>query len=240
MIQREELKDIRIEDMAFDYRSGVKVFDGVHLDLKKTPRVFISGRGEQGRSTLLKLIVGLENPTRGQVLMNNQNIADLSFEELAPFRLSIGYGFDMGGLINNRSLFDNLMLPIMYHNILPVSEAHERCRHFLQKFGLADVQDLRPASVTPSLRKSCLLARSLILKPNLLLLDDPDDHLDPRCRKTFIELIEEHRENHGLRFIVATSRNDTLAKDLDCQVFEIRNRQLLAESTHPVKKAVGL
>ena len=73
----------------------------------------------------MRLLAGLEQPTRGAYLINGKNVGEMSFEESLPYRLAIGYGYDYGGLIHNRTLKDNVLLPLIYHKLVSEKEAHE-------------------------------------------------------------------------------------------------------------------
>lgn len=119
-----------------------------------------------GKSTVLQLMAGLLQPQQGKYLINNENVAEMSFEEFLPYRLSIGYSFDYGGLINNRTIFENIILPLVYHKILPYEEARLQVDGLLKRFELEKFRNQRPAHIPGRVRKvACLLKKLWSLAP---------------------------------------------------------------------------
>src|SRR5690606_33550704 len=115
--------------------------------------IFVTGKPGGGQSTLLKLIAVLVQPQSGSFFINDHDTTEMSFEEFLPIRLKIGYSFDYGGLFANRTLRENLMLPLLYHKICSESEAAERAQAFAEEFFFSSQEHQRPAMVSGGLRK---------------------------------------------------------------------------------------
>src|SRR5262249_45055754 len=115
--------------------------------------------------------------------------------------------FNMGGLLNNRSMIDNLTLPLLYHNILPFSQAREFARSLLEKFRILKYSDHRPAAVSGSVRKATCVLRSLIMKPVMLLLDEPTEGLERKEVETLGHYITDSRRELGLKHVFVKSRD---------------------------------
>lgn len=135
--------------------------------------VWITGPSGVGKSTLLRTIAGLLPVQKGEFLINGEDVSQMSFEEFLPYRLNIGYSFDIGGLLSNRTMRENLELPLHYHNFLSRDEIKQHVENILNLFHITKYQNLRPFNVPGTVRKAICLARAFILSPQILLLDDP-------------------------------------------------------------------
>ncbi len=131
--QRSKVESVEFRNMAFAYDDDAQFFDDVNFSFPTETVVWIRGESGAGKSSLLKIMAGLEVPTYGKYMINGKDVGDMSFEEFLPYRLGIGFSFDIGGLINNRTLFDNLMLPIMYHDEMTFKEAQQWVTEILEQ-----------------------------------------------------------------------------------------------------------
>ena len=171
--------------------------------------VVIRSTPGSGSSTLLQILAGLQIPTSGSYLINGIPVEKMSFEEFLPFRLRIGYGFGMGGLISNRTLFENLILPLTYHKLCPQQEAINVVLTLMDRFKLMKYKDLRIAYVSPSHRKITILIRAIIMKPEVLLLDDPNIRVSTEIQQKYAELLREQINNGRLHTIFITSFDES-------------------------------
>ncbi len=201
------IKSLKLQNISFSYAGGEKLFENLTHDLPLDRSVNFIGEQGCGRSTLFKLLVGLKDPISGTVLFNDQPMSEMSFEEFLPFRLRIGYSFDLGGLLNNKTILENLTLPLLYHKLATESEANRKAMDLLEKFGVENNANLRPSSVPGRTRKAAIVARSLILNPELLVLDDPTTGLSAEGKSALKELIIEHQVQHNLRHIYYISED---------------------------------
>lgn len=204
-------------DLAAKY-----IFNNVSFEFPMLSNVLIEAPMGSGRSTLLKLLAGLVMPNMGEYWINDILISDLSFEEFLHIRLKIGYSFDYGGLLANQSLKNNLLIPILYHNQVDFIEAENRVQELISKFGLRGSEMQRPASVSGSLRKATVVARSFVMNPQMLLLDDPFVGLDDKQIESTLELISDHRRNRNLKHVYFTTRDKKYLHNIEYQTIELK------------------
>jgi ABC-type transporter Mla maintaining outer membrane lipid asymmetry ATPase subunit MlaF len=188
--------------------------------------IVIRGAQGTGSSTIMQLLAGLQSPTLGRYLINGLPVEKMSFEEFLPFRLRMGYGFGMGGLISNRSLFENLMLPLNYHKICPPQEAESRVFALMERFQLIKFKDLRIAYVSASLRKLTVLIRAIIMHPEILFLDDPNIRISPEAQQMYAELLRELINNGTLHTIFMASFDESFFSYFDYSNIYLDDRQL--------------
>lgn len=198
---------LEIRDLSHEFDTGKKIFDSLSCELPLNEIVFLDGQTGSGRSTLLKMIAALQIPIHGSVIINDQVVSEQTFEEFLPTRLKIGYSFEYAGLLSNRSLRDNLLLPILYHSLVSSGEAERRVDELTKIFGLAHVAHQRPFAVSGSQRKACVLARAFVMDPELVLLDEPFSGLNQSMIETFKDFIHLMRKNANLKHVFMTCQN---------------------------------
>lgn len=181
-----------------------------------------------GSSTVMQILAGLQTPTLGRYLINGVPVENMSFEEFLPFRLRMGYGFDMGGLISNRTLFENLVLPLNYHKICSPQEAERRVLVLMERFQLINFKDLRIAYVSASLRKMTVLIRSIIMEPDILFLDDPNIRISKEAQQMYAELLRELINNGTLHTIFMASFDESFFSYFDYITIYLEERQLFS------------
>jgi phospholipid/cholesterol/gamma-HCH transport system ATP-binding protein len=202
---------LQFSNLNFHYDVGTPLLIDVSSNLPENENVHIIGESGSGKSVFLKLLAGLLMPVSGEYFVNGQNVSEMSFEEFLPFRKRIGYSFDYGGLLANRTIKDNLLLPLQYHGEISATEAEERVEVMLHRFKLHTQRDRRPAAVSGSIRKTAIIARSLIQHPELLILDDPFIGLDREGVIVLLNTISDHRKFKGLKHVYFTSRGESVA-----------------------------
>jgi ABC-type multidrug transport system ATPase subunit len=207
----------------------------------QTGVVVIRGAEGAGSSTVMQILAGLQSPTLGSYLINGVPVENMSFEEFLPFRLRMGYGFDMGGLISNRTLFENLVLPLNYHKICSLQEAERRVLALMERFQLINFKDLRIAYVSASLRKMTVLIRSIIMGPEILFLDDPNIRISKEAQQMYAELLRELINNGTLHTIFIASFDESFLSYFDYTTIYLEKRQLFnPERSHPKIKTISL
>jgi phospholipid/cholesterol/gamma-HCH transport system ATP-binding protein len=152
---------------------------------------------------------------KGKYLMNGEDVTQFSFEEFLPYRLKIGFGFSTRGLIHNRTLRQNLELPLYYHNFVPKSEVKDWMRTCIEYFNFEDDLDKRPADVSPNSQKATLVLRAFIHKPELVFLDTPEMMLSKKLQANFLQLVDDHRKYHNLKHLFIATNDEDLS---DCLV----------------------
>jgi phospholipid/cholesterol/gamma-HCH transport system ATP-binding protein len=163
------------------------------------------------------LLAVVHQPQEGSVLINGLDTSQMSFEEFLPLRTKIGYTFDYGGLFANRSLLDNMVLPLLYHKAFSFEESRQRGIDLANHFGFYNKLAERPASVTGGLRKLVSVLRTLLINPEMLVMDDPFMGVDPQNVARLIKILNDRRERGDIKHIFLTSRDQNWPKQLDCK-----------------------
>lgn len=197
-----------LNEFTFQYSAGNTVFENVTLDLPLNEIRHVTGPSGQGQSTLLKLLALLTPPSGGEIRVNERVVSEMSFEEFLPWRIEIGYTFEGGGLLANRTLEENLALPHLYHNLSDPDVILGEIRQIAARFKFESFLNRRPALVSGGLRKLITILRPVLLRPSFLLMDDPFSGLDPQTAKELERLIKELRAEEEIQTIYFTSRDE--------------------------------
>ena len=220
--------------MGFNFDSHSKpLFSHLNFNFERGESYWIKGSPGCGKSTLLRLLVALNLPTFGDVLINGESIKNLSFEEFLPLRMKIGYSFDLGGLISNRTLRDNLLLPLIYHNMMSPDQAKQWVEKLALEFDIAADLALRPSRVSGSTKKAAVVARSMVMSPRVLVLDDPTTALSISRVDKLIQLIDEGRTSGQIDYVFFVSEDLNFARKVGTRTIEICNQNI--EQTESVQ-----
>lgn len=203
-----KIKSFELKNVEFRYSTGGAVLQDVSLKLPMNSIIHVTGPTGHGQSTLLKVLSLLAEPTAGSIIVNGTVASEMSFEEFLPWRLEIGYTFENGGLLANRTLEDNLLLPHLYHNLSDAEAVRSEIREIAKRFKFEKLLDRRPALVSGGLRKLVTILRPVLLRPSFLIMDDPFSGLDPDTAKMLEKLIFELREKSKIETIYFTSRDE--------------------------------
>ncbi|MCB0368552.1 MAG: ATP-binding cassette domain-containing protein [Bdellovibrionales bacterium] len=207
-IQIPKINKLKFEGVSFQHENQDPIIQHADFEFPSDETVLIKSEQGAGKSTLLQILAGLIIPQSGKYLINDENVVDMSFEEFLPYRLAIGYTFDYGGLISNRTVYENLMLPLLYHKLISEEEAESRVMEMIQLFELEKFKGERPAHIPGRIRKIACLLRAMVIEPQVLLLDDPSVGLGQEISLKFLDLIEEHKKSKKLNHVLITSYDD--------------------------------
>jgi len=218
---------LKVENLSKEYQTPagpLRIVSDVSLSLPPGSAVSIMGPSGSGKSTLLYMLGALEPPSSGTVTLSGQNPFLLSARDLAAFRnQQIGFMFQDHCLLPQCSVIENVLTPTMVsttNNGEPSSRANE----LLKQVGLAERLDHRPAQLSGGEKQRVALARALIMKPQLLLCDEPTGNLDQKSAEMVADLLlETHRDAETILMVVTHSKE--LATRFP-QRFELRNQQL--------------
>ena len=181
---------------------GHRVLDAVSLDLEKVRTLVLIGPSGGGKSTLLRIIAGLEYPDSGQLEINGERVV-FQEETLLRHRRTIGTVFQAFNLFPHLTALENITLPLeKVHHHSP-GDAAEIARQFLARFRLENHAAKRPAELSGGQRQRVAIARAVSIKPKLLLFDEPTSALDPEMTAEVLDMIKELREE-GRDFILVT------------------------------------
>lgn len=232
------IQSVEFKDVCMSYPDKHNLLNSISLTLPLNCNVAIQGQRGTGKSTLLKLLCGLNIPHQGDILINGNSICNMSFNDFLPYRLNIGYGFDYGGLLNNRSVFDNLLLPLLYHKVMSEEKAKKQVEYYLEIFNLTEVANERPPSISGGRRKEVCVARAFVMEPEMLILDDPTTGLSADNKKSLIKLIKHKKSNGNLKHLFFTSEDLGFVSELVEQVITLRHGQAVYLDLK-AQKAVG-
>jgi phospholipid/cholesterol/gamma-HCH transport system ATP-binding protein len=181
------------------------VLKGIDFELFKGENVAILGKSGTGKSVLIKIIIGLLKPDKGEVIVLGEHVDKLERKELDTLRLRIGFSFQNSALYDSMNVFQNLAFPLtMNIKNLGKNEVKTAVEEVLEAVGLKDKINQLPSDLSGGQRKRIGIARTLILKPEIMLYDEPTSGLDPVTSSEIIELINEVQEKYNTSSIIIT------------------------------------
>ena len=205
---------IAVTDLAKSYRVGrqtIPALGGVSLDIFAGEFVAITGASGSGKSTLLQLIGGLDKPSAGQILINDQPLSRLSDRQLSRFRSrEIGFVFQSFYLQPFLTLSANLEIPAMFARIKP-KQRRARVQELAELVGLADRMHHLPRELSGGQIQRAAIARALFNRPNILLADEPTGNLDSANSDRIIDLFHQIRRELGTTVVIVTHNPDIAA-----------------------------
>mgnify|MGYP001995472181 CR=1 FL=1 len=184
------------------YPNGVEALNDVNLRLHEGEFVFLSGPSGAGKTTLVKILLGYERPTSGQVLVNGRNLAVLSEGSIPYLRRNIGVVWQDFKLLNSRTVFDNVAISLEILGLRP-KEIQRRVTQILEVVGLESYATARPQMLSGGEQQRVAIARALVNEPAILLADEPTGNLDPDLSVEIMNLLLDLQQR-GTTVMVAT------------------------------------
>jgi phospholipid/cholesterol/gamma-HCH transport system ATP-binding protein len=182
-----------------------QVLRDINLVINKGENVVILGKSGTGKSVLIKCLVGLVDPDEGKLVILGQNIAELKDKELIEIRKKIGFLFQSGALYDSMTVRENLEFPLRRQvHPTPKEAMNSLVEEALHNVGLAEAIDKTPSELSGGMRKRLGLARTLILKPEIMLYDEPTTGLDPITSKEISSLILDVQRTYNTSSIIIT------------------------------------
>ena len=198
---------IRAEQLCRHYRMGetlIRAVDGVTLEVPAGEFVALLGSSGSGKSSVLNLIAGLDRPTSGSVVVHERDLAQLSREELARYRLhTVGMVFQSFNLIASMTLAENVELPMRFAEV-DRGKRDSLAREALARVGLQARMNHRPSELSGGEQQRAALARALINRPQLLLADEPTGNLDSRTGTEIMNMVREFNQQLGMTVVMVT------------------------------------
>lgn len=183
----------------------VEILKDVNLSVQKGENLVVLGKSGSGKSVLIKCIVGLVYPDEGEVYVFGENISELNQKQLNATRLKIGFLFQNAALYDSMTVGENLTFPLKQHfKKLTEAEIENRINEGLEDVGLIDAKDKMPSALSGGMTKRIGLARTLILKPEIMLYDEPTTGLDTATAKEISELIVSLQKKNKISSIIIT------------------------------------
>jgi cell division transport system ATP-binding protein len=193
---------IKFEQVSKAYRGGRQALQKVDFHLKRGEMAFLGGHSGAGKSTLLKLICAIERPTDGRILFNDYDISRLPAKDIPFLRRNIGIVFQDHRLLMDRTVFDNVALPMRIESISE-NEIKRRVSAALDKTGLLDKMKCLPSQLSGGEQQRVGIARAVVNRPTMLLADEPTGNLDPELSNKVLKLFEEFNRA-GVSILLAT------------------------------------
>ena len=193
---------IRFDSVSKRYPNGYEALRGNNLHIRRGEMVFITGHSGAGKSTLLRLIPLLERPSNGQVLVAGLNIVRLRRGLIPQLRRRIGMIFQDYRLLHDRTVYDNVALPLVIAGVSPL-EIGRRVRAALDKVGLLDRERVYPVTLSGGEQQRVGIARAVVSRPPILVADEPTGNLDPALSWEIMQLFRDF-QRVGVTVVIAS------------------------------------
>ncbi|HCS28297.1 MAG TPA: cell division ATP-binding protein FtsE [Spongiibacteraceae bacterium] len=215
---------IQFDDVSKRYEGGHTALNHLSFQIERNEMVFLTGHSGAGKSTLLKLIMMMERPTSGQVFVDGKNLNRLPARKIPEHRRGVGVVFQNHQLLFDRSVFDNVALPLIIAGFQP-RDVGRRVRAALDKVGLLDKEKKNPITLSGGEQQRVGIARAVVNKPALLLADEPTGNLDPELSAEIMHLFEQFNQV-GVTILIASHDLSLIAR-LPHRLISLKAGQLL-------------
>jgi phospholipid/cholesterol/gamma-HCH transport system ATP-binding protein len=200
---------IQIKELKKSFGKN-KVLTNFNLELKEGENVVVLGKSGSGKSVLIKCIIGLMEPDSGSIKVFEEEVLDFSDAELDKMRTKVGFLFQSNALYDSMTVRENLEFPLRRHWIKTIKEEmNNLVTEALTNVGLIETIDMFPEELSGGMRKRIALARTLILKPKIILYDEPTTGLDPITGKEISNLILEMQKKYNTSSLI-------ISHDMNC------------------------
>jgi putative ABC transport system ATP-binding protein len=225
---------IRAESLCRHYRMGgtlIRAVDGVSLKVQPGEFVALLGASGSGKSSVLNLFAGLDRPTAGSVIVQGRDLAQLSREELAHYRLhTVGMVFQSFNLISSMTVAENVELPLRFAEV-DRSERDGMTAAALARVGLQSRMNHRPSELSGGEQQRVALARALINRPQLLLADEPTGNLDSHTGTEIMNMVREFNRQLGMTVVMVTHER-ALAEGYADRLIHLADGKLVCDETN--------
>ncbi|NWG85922.1 MAG: cell division ATP-binding protein FtsE [Hydrogenophilaceae bacterium] len=201
---------IELNDVTKRYPGGHEAVSHVSLQIDKGEMVFLTGHSGAGKSTLLKLIAAIERPTSGSVVVFGQNLGRMRRSALPYFRRNVGLIFQDHKLLYDRSVFDNVLLPLHIQGVIG-HDANKRVRAALDKVGLLKKERARPITLSGGEQQRLCIARAIVSRPQLVLADEPTANLDEAYAAEIMDMFRAFNQV-GVTLVISTHDQDLIRR----------------------------
>lgn len=201
---------IRFDNLSKRYSGGLEALRNISFEMDSGEMAFLTGHSGAGKSTLLKLLMLIERPTAGNLLINGKNLNRLSKSRIPFYRRQLGVVFQNHQLLFDRSVFENVALPLQVSGYTP-GEIGRRVRAALDGVGLLDREKNNPIELSGGEQQRVGIARAVVHKPKILLADEPTGNLDPQLSAEIMALFKRFQDV-GVTVLIATHDIDLINK----------------------------
>lgn len=218
---------ITLDRVGKRYSGGQQALANLSFSLERGEFAFITGHSGAGKSTLLKLILGIERPSGGRLIVNGADLGALTAKDLPAHRRQIGTVFQDHQLLNDRSVFDNVALPLEISGFNR-RDSQRRVRAALDTVGLLSKEKLNPAALSGGEQQRVGIARAVVNTPKLILADEPTGNLDPALSAEIMEVFARF-VSVGVTLLVA-SHDTALIESLGYRTLTLEQGKLKQDS----------
>ena len=222
---------VRIKGLGKSFKEK-QILKDISLDINKAENVVVLGKSGSGKSTLIKCMIGLMEPDEGEICIFGQDMADIDYDELNRFRKRIGFLFQSGALYDSMTVYENLAFPLRHHKKEMGKEKLDELIHeVLENVGLPEAGNMMPAELSGGMSKRIGLARTLILKPEIMLYDEPTTGLDTATAKEISQLILDMQRKYKISSLIIT-HDIACAKMVADRVVMLKEGVIIAEGSY--------
>ncbi|SFN02035.1 cell division transport system ATP-binding protein [Formivibrio citricus] len=216
---------IQFQQVSKRYPGGFDALKNLSFEIQTGELLFLAGHSGAGKSTILKLIAGIERPTGGAVLVNGQNVGSMRRSSIPFIRRNIGLIFQDHKILFDRSVYDNVRLPL---DILGFDgqEARRRVLAALDKVGLSGKEKLNPVTLSGGEQQRLCIARAVVHRPAILLADEPTANLDRDYANDILELFRSFHQV-GVTLVIS-AHDESLMADYGRRILRLKNGQFTA------------
>ncbi len=222
---------VRIKGLSKSFKEK-HILKDINLDIQKAENVVVLGKSGSGKSTLIKCMIGLMEPDEGEICIFGQDMSQIDYDELNRFRTRIGFLFQSGALYDSMTVYENLAFPLRHHKKEMGKEKLDQLIHeVLDNVGLPEAGDMMPAELSGGMSKRIGLARTLILKPEIMLYDEPTTGLDTATAKEISQLILDLQRKYKISSLIIT-HDISCAKMVADRVVMLKEGVIIAEGSY--------
>ena len=194
---------IEIKDISKTFGDN-EVLKGISATFRTAKNNLIIGGSGSGKTTLLKCIVGLHEPTTGDVFFEEENFTDMDFTARVPIRTQIGMLFQNSALFDSMTVEENIMFPLNLFTKQSIAEKRDRANFCLERVNLTDTNKLYPSELSGGMKKRVGIARAIAMQPKYLFVDEPNSGLDPKTSIVIDELINDLTTEYQMTTVIVT------------------------------------
>jgi len=217
---------IEFHQVTKRFENGHEALKDISVEFEEGSMTFLTGHSGAGKSTFLKLLMCLEQPSRGQILVNGVNVTQISSRRLSYYRQNLGAVYQDHHLLAHRTVFDNVALPLRVSGMREKDIAR-RVRAALSRVGLLPKEQLFPGHLSTGEQQRVGIARAVVPRPKILLADEPTGNLDPELSQDIMHLFEQFNQV-GTTVIVA-SHDHSLIESMGSRIIELSNGSIVRD-----------
>lgn len=203
---------IKLQNVNKSYFLGdeeVQAVKNINLEIKDKEFLGIQGSSGSGKSTLMHIIGLLENPTSGKIFLDGKDVSKLSDAVLSKIRnRNIGFVFQSFNLINRFTVQENIMLPVKYAKEVLDYNPQKRAEELMSRFGIYERRNFFPNKISGGQQQRVAIARALIMKPKIVLADEPTGNLDTKTGDEILKILESLNKEFGVTVVLVTHEED--------------------------------